>query len=106
MKMTLGKNVAALAPVALFMGACATPTTSLSNPPPSGQELSACGANNVQNFVNQELTPATRLAIQDRSQAQSIRWIAPNMAVTMDLREDRLNVNYSETNIIQSISCG
>lgn len=91
------------AAAALALSACQT-TKSAETPPMENPD--ACGASKASAFVGQELTAATRMAIQDRTGASNIRWIAPNTAVTMDYRADRLNVNYNEQNIISSITCG
>lgn len=87
----------------LALSACQT--TKAADPGPT-ENPDACGASKVSAFVGQDLTAATRKAIQDRSGATNIRWTAPNTAVTMDYRQDRLNVNYNEQNIIQTITCG
>lgn len=88
---------------ALALGACQTTKPAETGPT---ENADACGASKVSAFVGQELTAATRKAIQDRSGATNIRWIAPNTAVTMDYRQDRLNVNYNEQNVVHTITCG
>lgn len=91
---------------ATFMLALSACQTTKTTDPGSTENADACGASKVSGFVGQELTAATRMAIQDRSGATNIRWTAPNTAVTMDYRQDRLNVNYNAQNIIQTINCG
>lgn len=95
---------ALLAVGALSLAACQT--TKKAEEPAPIDNADSCGASKVTSFVGQELTAATRLAIQDRAGTDNIRWIAPNSAVTMDYRQDRLNVNYNSQNIIEKINCG
>jgi hypothetical protein len=47
----------------------------------------------------------TKQALQ-LSGAKTIRWIAPGMAVTMDYREDRLNLDVDEHGKITRAHCG
>ncbi len=37
--------------------------------------------------------------------ARSLRWIAPDSAVTMDFREDRLNIYYDADYKVERITC-
>ena len=87
----------------LALSGCATKKSA---EPETIEQADVCGASKVGAFVGQELTAATRLAIQDRAGTSNIRWIAAGSAVTMDYRQDRLNVNYSAQNIIESVNCG
>ena len=47
----------------------------------------------------------TKQALQ-LSGAKTLRWIAPGMAVTMDYREDRLNLDIDEHGKITRAHCG
>ena len=47
-----------------------------------------------------------REEITTRSGAQSIRWIEPGMAVTMDYRGDRLNAELDQDGVITAMRCG
>jgi hypothetical protein len=38
--------------------------------------------------------------------ATALRWIAPGSAVTMDYREDRLNIELDGSNRVTAIRCG
>lgn len=40
------------------------------------------------------------------SRAKVVRRIAPNTAVTMDYRVDRLNLHVDGRNVVQRVSCG
>ena len=66
----------------------------------------ACGADKVQSYVGQLANPANRANVAKASGTENIRWIEPGMAVTMDYRGDRLNVNLSGNGRINSFNCG
>ena len=42
----------------------------------------------------------------ERSGGRTVRWIQPNTAVTMDYRQDRLDIYLDENNAVSKISCG
>lgn len=70
-----------------------------SNPPlpPVG----SCGADALQALVGQ---PAS--VLETMRFGQVVRVIGPGMAVTMDYREDRLNIEVDADKIINRVSCG
>ena len=75
-------------------------------PMPDGPAYMACDAAAAQMFVG-KLSNADRNAeIQRLTGASTLRWIGPNMAVTMDYREDRVNVYYNADQFVTQISCG
>lgn len=41
-----------------------------------------------------------------KSGARTVRWIRPHEAVTMDFREDRLNINLGEDDLVKEFTCG
>jgi len=41
-----------------------------------------------------------------KSGARAIRWIRPREAVTMDFREDRLNVQLDRDDVVTHFTCG
>jgi hypothetical protein len=43
--------------------------------------------------------------MQARSGARTLRWIAPDTAVTMDFRQDRLNVYVDSKGRIERFTC-
>ncbi len=65
-----------------------------------------CGQSLVQNFLGLRANDALRAEIATRSEARSIRWIEPGMAVTMDFRADRLNGELDQDGVILSLRCG
>ncbi len=84
----------------LFLSGCATP---LPQPMP---DRDSCGAYRVQHFLRKPLTPGTERAIRNQSGAGDIRVLKPNSPMTMDYRQDRLNINISHKNRIVRMSCG
>lgn len=65
-----------------------------------------CGASLVQSFVGIRANDTLRAEIATRSGAQTIRWIEPGMAVTMDFRADRLNAELDADGVITVLRCG
>ena len=41
-----------------------------------------------------------------RSNARALRWIRPRQAVTMDFREDRLNIQVDRDDLVTHFTCG
>lgn len=74
--------------------------------PPVSSEPTSCGAEHVRHVVGKERTPALAEEVARRSGAKAIRWISPGMAVTMDYREDRLNVDLDDRDVITGVRCG
>ncbi|WP_439559816.1 I78 family peptidase inhibitor [Roseinatronobacter sp.] len=70
--------------------------------PESAPDMSAnCGAQDLQSLTGQPLAQ-----FQGHPDAEATRIIAPGMAVTMDFRPDRLNVEHDEDLVITRIYCG
>jgi hypothetical protein len=61
----------------------------------------SCGAEALQHLVGQPVANFT-----PPPQAKAVRVIGPDMAVTMDFRPDRLNVEHDKANIITRVACG
>ncbi|MDF7777679.1 I78 family peptidase inhibitor [Sphingomonas sp. AOB5] len=79
---------------------CAPPPPASTPAPPT-----ACGAEKVGKFVGKKRTDAISTEVAKLSGAKSIRWISPGMAVTMDYREDRLNVALDDKGVITRFYC-
>ena len=45
-------------------------------------------------------------AIERDAKGRAIRWISPDSVVTMDYREDRLNVHLAVNRVIERFNCG
>jgi hypothetical protein len=96
----------------LLAGGCATVppanagTTTDEEQPPRVEGEGRCDAKPAQHLVgrtrNGEIgTEALRL-----SGARTLRWIPEGTMVTMDYREDRLNIDLDRSNRITRIRCG
>lgn len=67
----------------------------------------ACNADKIAPWVGKAATEAVRAEILKATGARTARWLYPNSPVTMDYREDRLNVTMDrDTDIIRSARCG
>ena len=75
-------------------------------PPAPTDALVHCGADKVQSYVGKDATPTVRSEVAQKSGAANIRWITPEMMVTQDYRQDRLNVHLGTDNKIGSVNCG
>ncbi|QYK42319.1 MAG: hypothetical protein KF887_04115 [Paracoccaceae bacterium] len=69
--------------------------------PPPTPAPDACGAAALQDLVGQ---PASALAAM--TFAAPTRVLRPGMAVTMDYREDRLNIEINATERVARVFCG
>ncbi len=82
-------------------------TTVAANEPVHGETSGRiCKADGLDNFVGQTATQENGAEILRRSGAAVLRWIPHGSAVTMDFREDRVNVKLDPQNKIENVSCG
>lgn len=65
-----------------------------------------CDAAPVQALVGSTLTEAMQQDALKRSGARSLRVIPPGTAVTMDFREDRLNIDVDAAGKVTGVKCG
>ncbi|MBC7987463.1 MAG: peptidase inhibitor I78, partial [Sphingomonadaceae bacterium] len=65
-----------------------------------------CGAGPAQGLIGRAVDSAVGAEAMRLSGAQTLRWIGPGQAVTMDYRPDRLNVEYDEGRRVTAIRCG
>ena len=65
-----------------------------------------CNADAVQWAVGQPNNQANFDRVWKESGAGLVRPIAPNQAVTMDYREDRVNLHLDGKNVITKVTCG
>lgn len=108
-------------PLLMLIG-CALPLAACSSPPPrtadeppqavvdpvpAGSEgVTPCKPEAIKGLVGKVADAATvDKAVKD-SGAKLARVVKPNMAVTMDFREDRLTIQVDAQNRITSIACG
>lgn len=98
MNMKKGPNMRLVAPILglALLAACQSET-----PDPAPDMFASCGAEDLQSLTGQPLAQ-----FQGHPDADATRVIAPGMAVTMDHRPDRLNVEHDEDLVITRIYCG
>lgn len=65
-----------------------------------------CNAESVQYAIGQKTGVELAAKLVRESGAQSLRWLPPRTAVTMDFLQNRLNVAYDDNMVINRISCG
>lgn len=68
---------------------------------PGVPEVASCGADELQGLVGQ---PAA--VLETMRFGQEVRIIRPGMAVTMDHRDDRLNIEIDGAERISRVRCG
>lgn len=86
-----------MAPMALI--ACAT------TPAPASTD-GTCNAAKAQFAIGQPFTVELGARIQDASGARNMRAIRPGQAVTMDYRQDRVNVEIGADDKVVRVACG
>lgn len=65
-----------------------------------------CDAAAAQDLVGKPYSDAAGKDAQARTKSKSMRLIRPGMAVTMDFRNDRLNIEVDDKSVITAIRCG
>jgi len=65
----------------------------------------ACNAARVQDLVGRQRSDAIEADAVRRSGSKTLRWIGPDTAYTMDLREDRLNIDVDANGRITRLRC-
>lgn len=94
-----------LALLPLLVAACASV-------PPEGNgsegdgSTTSCSPAPLQSLVGQPATSELGAEAMRLSGARQLRWIRPGDAVTMDYREDRLNVRLDAENRVEEFNCG
>lgn len=115
------RNLAFLPLAAMVMACTPTPAADNNAQAPAGEtampapetpsngtmdDMMVCDAAAVQDLVGQPYTEAVGKDAQARSKSKSMRLIRPGMAVTMDFRNDRLNIEVDDKSVITAIRCG
>jgi hypothetical protein len=65
-----------------------------------------CDASGAQNLVGQQATQGLGARALELTGARTIRWIRPGDVVTMDYREDRLNIHLDGRGRVERLTCG
>lgn len=88
----------------LPLAACAT-TDGGAEPAPTPAPMT-CNADGGASFVGQTATPELGAAIVKATGARTLRWGPPRSPMTMDYRQDRVNVMYDDAYKIEKVTCG
>jgi hypothetical protein len=91
---------------ALALAACAPMPPLTDETPVRGDTGYTCNAEGLADLVGQPATAELGATALERSGSRTLRWIQPGMAVTMDYRQDRLNVYLDEQNVVARFTCG
>lgn len=89
----------------MLLAGCSTPEA-VSEVAASAPAPGLCKPEGLEQFIGQTATADLAGVMMKQSGAQTLRWVAPGMAVTMDFRQDRLTVSYDESYKILRASCG
>lgn len=90
---------------ALPLAACSSSEAPVESTPPPPAEMT-CKADAVQSYIGHKATPEAGVTLLKLSGARTLRWGPPRSAMTMDYRQDRLNVMYDDAYVITQITCG
>jgi len=97
----------ALTGAAIALAGCASTGEAGGVTQPGGSARSGeCDATPAQSLVAQQATAEVGQRIMSLTGARQLRWGAPGTAMTMDFRQDRVNVFYNQAMRIERISCG
>ncbi|HEX8126146.1 MAG TPA: I78 family peptidase inhibitor [Allosphingosinicella sp.] len=91
----------ALAAAALLASGCATTA-----PPAEAGAMGKCDAAKAQGLIGRTRSAETAAEALRLSGAKGLRWIAPGAMVTMDYREDRLNLRVDPEGKVVKVDCG
>ncbi len=91
---------AALLPLTI---ACAAVPAESEPQPGSGHR---CDAASLGNLVGRAATRELGAEALRRSGARTLRWMRPGDIVTMEYREDRLNIRLDARNRVEGFTCG
>lgn len=71
-----------------------------------GESGGSCKAEAAQKLVGKPASESLAAEAMRLSGAGTLRWIPHDGIVTMDFREDRLNIELDQTNMVTRIRCG
>ncbi|WP_326913992.1 I78 family peptidase inhibitor [Sphingopyxis chilensis] len=94
--------IAAVLPLA----ACTQERPPVESAPPPPEAEMTCKVEAVQSYVGQTATPELGGTILKASGARTLRWGPPRSAMTMDYRQDRVNIMYDDAYKITQVTCG
>lgn len=104
--MTLLRSLLFAATSGLALSACASPPAESAAAPATEETPMTCQAEKGQWAVGQIATDEIVMRVKADTTSDRYRVIAPGMAVTMDYREDRVNLDVDAENRITAVRCG
>jgi hypothetical protein len=94
----------------LLVGALLMAMTSCANVPPAQEApvrgAGKCDASNAQGLIGKARSQKLGADALRRTGARTLRWITPGTMVTMDFREDRLNLHLDARGRVTKVNCG
>ena len=99
----------ALAGMSMMTSGCAPlppPAPAEENVPVYGSTGRACNAARAQSLIGRPASAALGAEALRLSGAGMMRWLQPGVIVTMEYREDRLNIDLDANNRVRGIRCG
>ncbi|MDB5697998.1 MAG: proteinase inhibitor [Alphaproteobacteria bacterium] len=93
----------------LILAACVPATPPAEAIDASAQEAASgggCDAAKAQSLVGREQSATLAEEARQKSGARTIRWLRPGQIVTMEYREDRLNLEIDAQGKVTAIRCG
>jgi hypothetical protein len=104
--MMTGRCISLVA-VATLAAGCATMANGQSEPPIYERGTGRlCVDRNLAQFVGRQATAELGAEILRVSGAGTLRWVPKGGVITMDLREDRVNVWLDAANRVERVNCG
>jgi hypothetical protein len=105
--MTLLRTLLFAATSCLALSACASPPAETTATPPATEETPmSCQAEKGQWAVGKIATDELVAKVKADTTSDRYRVIAPGMMVTMDYREDRVNIDVDADNRVTAVRCG
>jgi hypothetical protein len=95
----------ALGAMLMTMG-CSTVPPAEEDIPVRGETGRKCDASKAQKLVGRQSSKEVGAEVMRLSGAGALRWVPHDGVVTMDYREDRVNVHLDKGNRIVRIACG
>lgn len=102
----MNAKMVAMIVIATALSGCSTFRPAEKTPEQLAKANHICDAKELQVLVGEQANDNTGKLALKKSHAKTLRWIAPDSAVTMDYRQDRLNISYDDKMQIQQVSCG
>ena len=66
----------------------------------------SCSVDGLTDAVGKPFSAELAERVRRKSGSKTVRVIRPGMAVTMDYRVDRLNIDLDEKNVVTALRCG